>query len=127
MSLNDLALIFMGGYAVAVIAAALVMALRPGAGATLLASGEVEAPFQVGVPRRPQRFAVRDVVRLARRGRPLARVERVLDGGRLVVWIMENRQGPVRWMGPREVLATDVTNNYGPLDDVGIGSKMSEH
>jgi hypothetical protein len=31
-----------------------------------------------------------------------------------------------RWDGPRIIRASDVTNNYGPLDDVGIGAKLVE-
>jgi hypothetical protein len=31
-----------------------------------------------------------------------------------------------RWDGPKIVRASDVTNNYGPLDEVGIGSKLVE-
>jgi len=31
------------------------------------------------------------------------------------------------WRGPKVINASDVTNNYGPLDEVGIGSKLGEH
>jgi succinate dehydrogenase iron-sulfur subunit len=95
--------------------------LRPkgGSGATL-STGGAEG-------RAPQKFSVKDVVRLKTRGRPLARVGRVLPDGRLEVWILEMGGVTQRWKGPKVVSAGDMTNNYGPLDDVGIGSKLSEH
>jgi succinate dehydrogenase / fumarate reductase, iron-sulfur subunit len=74
----------------------------------------------------PQRFAVRDVVRLRNRGRRLARVGTVLPDGRLEVWVLHMNGKVQHWDGPKVVPTSDVTNNYGPLDDVGIGSKLVE-
>jgi succinate dehydrogenase / fumarate reductase iron-sulfur subunit len=73
-----------------------------------------------------QRFAVQDVVRLRTRGRPLARVGRVLAGGWLEVWVLQMGGVTQRWRGPKTVRSTDVVSNYGPLDDVGIGSKIRD-
>ena len=74
----------------------------------------------------PQRFAVRDVVRLKTRGRRLARVGSVLPDGKLEVWVLHMNGKVQRWDGPKVIRTTDVTNNYGPLDEVGIGSKLFE-
>ena len=73
-----------------------------------------------------QRFAVQDVVRLRARGRPLARVGRVLADGWLEVWVLQMGGVTQRWRGPKTVRATDIVSNYGPLDDVGIGSKIRD-
>ena len=74
----------------------------------------------------PQRFAVKDVVRLKTRGRRFARVGRVLPDGKLEVWILHMNGKVQHWDGPKVVRTSDVTNNYGPLDEVGIGSKLVE-
>jgi succinate dehydrogenase / fumarate reductase, iron-sulfur subunit len=74
----------------------------------------------------PRRFGVRDVVRLKTRGRRLARVGAVLDDGKLEVWILHMSGTVQHWDGPKVVRASAVTNNYGPLDDVGIGAKLVE-
>jgi succinate dehydrogenase / fumarate reductase iron-sulfur subunit len=74
----------------------------------------------------PQRFAVKDVVRLKTRGRRFARVGRILPDGKLQVWILHMNGKVQHWDGPKVVRTSDVTNNYGPLDEVGIGSKLVE-
>jgi succinate dehydrogenase / fumarate reductase iron-sulfur subunit len=74
----------------------------------------------------PQRFAVKDVVRLKTRGRRLARVGSVLPAGKLEVWVLHMNGKVQHWDGPKVVRTSDITNNYGPLDDVGIGSKLFE-
>src|SRR5260370_40396180 len=74
----------------------------------------------------PQRFSVKDVVRLKTRGRRFARVGSVLPDGKLEVWILHMNGTVQHWDGPKIVRASDVTNNYGPLDEVGIGSKLVE-
>jgi succinate dehydrogenase / fumarate reductase iron-sulfur subunit len=74
----------------------------------------------------PQRFSVRDVVRLKTRGRRLARVGSVQPDGKLEVWILHMNGTVQHWDGPKLVRTTDVANNYGPLDDVGIGAKLVE-
>jgi succinate dehydrogenase / fumarate reductase iron-sulfur subunit len=74
----------------------------------------------------PRRFAVRDVVRLKTRGRRMARVGSVLPDGRLEVWVLDMNGTVQHWDGPKIVRASDIVNNYGPLDDVGIGSKLFE-
>ena len=74
----------------------------------------------------PQRFSVRDVVRLKTRGRRLARVGSVLPGGKLEVWVLQMAGTVQRWDGPKVVGTSDVANNYGPIDDVGIGAKLVE-
>ncbi len=79
-----------------------------------------------GAAMAPQRFEVRDVVRLRTGGRPLARVGEVLPDGQLQVWVLKTSSGPQRWVGPKRVRASDVANNYGPLDDVGIGAKIRD-
>jgi len=81
---------------------------------------------QLGGVRLPQRFAVKDVVRLKSGGRPFARVGGVRPDGKLEVWILKMRGTQQHWKGPRVIDTSDVTNNYGPLDDVGIGSKLFE-
>ena len=88
--------------------------------------GAAGAQDQLSAVRSPQRFAVKDVVRLKGRGRPMARVGSVLPDGRVQVWILKIDGNQQQWKGPKTVDATDVTNNYGPLDDVGIGSKLFE-
>jgi succinate dehydrogenase / fumarate reductase iron-sulfur subunit len=77
--------------------------------------------------RAPERFQVKDVVRLKGRSHSLARVGRVLPDGKLEIFVLTMGGSAQEWRGPKTVAATDVTNNYGPLDDVGIGSKLSEH
>jgi len=81
---------------------------------------------ELGVVRLPQRFAVKDVVRLKSRGKPFARVGGVRPDGKLDVWILKMRGTQQHWKGPRVIDPGEVTNNYGPLDDVGIGSKLFE-
>jgi succinate dehydrogenase / fumarate reductase iron-sulfur subunit len=93
--------------------------LRPRRGAALQAGGLASATS-------PQRFAVRDVVRLKTRGRRFARVGSVLPDGKLEVWVLHMKGKVQHWDGPKIVRASDVTNNYGPLDDVGIGAKLVE-
>ena len=85
-----------------------------------------ESSQGLGAVRPPQRFALKDVVRLKSRGRPFARVGGVRPDGKLEVWILKMRDTQQHWKGPRIVDPSDVTNNYGPLDDVGIGSKLFE-
>ncbi len=74
----------------------------------------------------PQRFSVRDVVRLKTRGHRLARVGSVLPDGKLEVWVLRMDGTVQHWDGPKVLRSSDVTNNYGPLDDVGIGAKLVE-
>jgi succinate dehydrogenase / fumarate reductase iron-sulfur subunit len=74
----------------------------------------------------PQRFAVKDVVRLKTRGRRFARVAKVLPEGKLEVWVLHMNGKVQHWDGPKVVRASDVSNNYGPLDEVGIGGKLVE-
>jgi len=74
----------------------------------------------------PQRFSVRDVVRLKTRGRRLARVGSVLPDGRLEVWVLHMDGKVQHWAGPKVVRTSDIASNYGPLDDVGIGAKLVE-
>jgi len=81
---------------------------------------------ELGGVRLPQRFAVKDVVRLKSGDRPFARVGGVRPDGKLEVWILKMRGTQQHWKGPRVIGTSDVTNNYGPLDDVGIGSKLFE-
>src|SRR5438067_12670717 len=81
---------------------------------------------ELGGVRMPQRFAVKDVVRLKSGGRPFARVGAVRPDGKLEVWILKMRGTQQHWKGPKVINTSDVTNNYGPLDDVGIGSKLFE-
>ncbi|HVH64841.1 MAG TPA: succinate dehydrogenase/fumarate reductase iron-sulfur subunit [Candidatus Acidoferrum sp.] len=88
-----------------------------------VAAGEADGATVV---RLPQRFAVKDVVRLKTRGRPMARVGAVLPDGKLEVWVLKMKGTQQHWRGPKVVEAADVTNNYGPLDEVGIGSKLFE-
>jgi hypothetical protein len=57
----------------------------------------------------------------------LARVGRVLPDGQIEVWVLKMGGTVQQWRGPKVVDPADVTNNYGPLDEVGIGSKLSEH
>jgi succinate dehydrogenase / fumarate reductase iron-sulfur subunit len=88
--------------------------------------GRGERESEVAVVKLPQRFAVKDVVRLKTRGRPMARVGAVRPDGKLEVWILKIKGNQQHWKGPKIIQASDVTNNYGPLDDVGIGSKLFE-
>ena len=74
----------------------------------------------------PQRFSVKDVVRLKTRGHRLARVGSVLPDGKLEVWVLHMNGTVQHWDGPKVVRTSDVANNYGPLDDVGIGAKLVE-
>jgi len=53
-------------------------------------------------------------------------VGRVLPDGKLEVWILHMNGKVQHWDGPKIVRTSDVTNNYGPLDEVGIGSKLVE-
>jgi succinate dehydrogenase / fumarate reductase iron-sulfur subunit len=96
--------------------------LRPGRGTEATSSSADGSAGALG----PQRFAVRDVVRLKTRGRRLARVGTVLPGGKLEVWVLHMDGQVQHWDGPKVVRTSDVTNNYGPLDEVGIGSKLFE-
>jgi len=73
-----------------------------------------------------QRFDLKDIVVLRKRGLPLARVSQVLGDRRLKVWILKIDGGPQRWEGPKTVRKTDVLKNFGPLDDVGIGAKIRD-
>jgi len=50
----------------------------------------------------------------------------VLPDGKLEVWVLHMNGKVQHWDGPKVVRASDVTNNYGPLDDVGIGAKLVE-
>jgi succinate dehydrogenase / fumarate reductase iron-sulfur subunit len=88
--------------------------------------GSAESNGAVGA-RPPERFAVKDVIRLKDRGRSFARVGSVLPEGKLEVWILKMGGSVQTWRGPKVINASDVTNNYGPLDEVGIGSKLGEH
>jgi len=90
------------------------------------ASTAGEEAGALGIVRLPQRFAVKDVVRLKSRGKPFARVGGVRPDGKLEVWILKMQGTQQHWKGPRVVDTSEVTNNYGPLDDVGIGSKLFE-
>ena len=87
------------------------------------------SPASNGAPgtRPPEKFEVKDVVRLKDRSHSLARVGRVLPDGQIEVWVLKMGGSVQTWRGPKIVAATEVTNNYGPLDEVGIGSKLSEH
>jgi len=96
--------------------------LRPGRGGQASAA----SPDGLAGAMPAQRFAVKDVVRLKTRGRRFARVGRVLPNGKLEVWILHMNGQVQHWAGPKIVHASDVTNNYGPLDEVGIGSKLVE-
>ena len=88
--------------------------------------GTAESNGAVGA-RPPERFAVKDVIRLKDRGRSFARVGQVLPDGKLEVWVLKMGGSVQTWRGPKVINASDVTNNYGPLDEVGIGSKLGEH
>jgi succinate dehydrogenase / fumarate reductase iron-sulfur subunit len=96
--------------------------IRPRAGHARTAAGDGEA---AGRP--PEKFEVKDVIRLRDRSHSLARVGRVLPDGQIEVWVLKMGGSVQQWRGPKVVAATDVANNYGPLDEVGIGSKLSEH
>ena len=85
-----------------------------------------EAPAGLGTVRAPQRFAVKDVIRLKSGGRPMARVGTVLPDGKLEIWVLKMKGTQQHWKGPKVIDSSDVTNNYGPLDEVGIGSKLVE-
>jgi succinate dehydrogenase / fumarate reductase, iron-sulfur subunit len=96
--------------------------LRPGGTHAGTAAGDGETG---GRP--PEKFEVKDVIRLRDRSHSLARVGRVLPDGQIEVWVLKMGGTVQQWRGPKVVAAPDVTNNYGPLDEVGIGSKLSEH
>jgi hypothetical protein len=96
--------------------------IRPRAGHAGTATGDGET---TGRP--PEKFEVKDVIRLRDRSHSLARVGRVLPDGQIEVWVLKMGGSVQQWRGPKVVAATDVANNYGPLDEVGIGSKLSEH
>src|SRR5205814_9969061 len=81
---------------------------------------------ELGGVRVQQRFDGKDGVRRKSGGRPFARVGAVRPDGKLEVWILKMRGTQQHWKGPRVIDTSDVTNNYGPLDDVGIGSKLFE-
>ena len=85
-----------------------------------------ESPDGLSAVRLPQRFAVKDVVRLKSGGRPLARVGGVRQDGKLEVWVLKMKGTQQHWKGPKIIDTSDITNNYGPLDEVGIGSKLFE-
>jgi len=89
-------------------------------------AGTDGSPDGLAGTRLPQRFAVKDVVRLKSGGRPFARVGAVRQDGKLEVWVLKMRGTQQHWKGPKVINTSDVTNNYGPLDDVGIGSKLFE-
>jgi succinate dehydrogenase / fumarate reductase, iron-sulfur subunit len=89
------------------------------------AKADIESA-QNGDASAPQRFSVRDVVRLKTHGRRLARVGSVLADGKLEVWVLRMDGTVQHWDGPKVVRTADVANNYGPLDDVGIGAKLVE-
>jgi len=90
------------------------------------ALGGEEATGELGAVRAPQRFAVKDVIRLKSRGRPMARVGGVRPDGTLEIWVLKMKGTQQHWSGPKVIESSDVTNNYGPLDEVGIGSKLFE-
>jgi succinate dehydrogenase / fumarate reductase iron-sulfur subunit len=96
--------------------------LRPGA-----TNGGRAASDGATAGQPPEKFEVKDVVRLKDRSHSLARVGRVLPDGQIEVWVLKMGGSVQTWRGPKVVAASDVTNNYGPLDEVGIGSKLSEH
>jgi len=96
--------------------------VRPSERRTATAAGGEETS---GRP--PERFEVKDVIRLRDRSHSFARVGRVLPDGQLEVWVLKMGGSVQKWRGPKIVAATDVTNNYGPLDEVGIGGKLGEH
>jgi hypothetical protein len=107
--------------------------IRPGRGEPA-PNKAAESPQEQGAsdpfsPRPPRRFSVGDLVRIKGGGNPLGRVARILPDGTLMVSLYEVGRfgsGPARWGKPRKVRPSDVTNNYGRLDDVGIGSKIFE-
>jgi uncharacterized protein YodC (DUF2158 family) len=90
------------------------------------ALAEAEPGGGLDVVRAPQRFAVKDVIRLKSGGRPMARVGAVLLDGKLEIWVLKMKGTQQHWKGPKTIDAGDVINNYGPLDEVGIGSKLVE-
>ena len=81
---------------------------------------------QLGGTRLPQRFAVKDVVRLKTGNKAFARVGGVRQDGKLEVWVLKMRGTQQHWKGPKLINTSEVSNNYGPLDEVGIGSKLFE-
>src|SRR5256885_3695264 len=89
-------------------------------------AGEAQHPALPASATNPQRFAVRDVVRLKTRGRRLARVGSVLPDGKLEVWVLHMDGKVQHWDGPKVVRTSNIASNYGPLDDVGIGAKLVE-
>jgi len=97
--------------------------INPFRGAPATADLENAKPSQATGP---QRFSVRDVVRLKTRGRRLARVGSVLPDGKLEVWVLHMDGKVQHWDGPKVVRTSDIASNYGPLDDVGIGAKLVE-
>ena len=99
---------------------------EPQGGATGAAASLDGSPNGEAGARLPQRFAVKDVVRLRTGDKPFARVGAVLPDGKLQVWVLKMRGTQQHWKGPKVIDARDVTNNYGPLDEVGIGSKLFE-
>ena len=42
------------------------------------------------------------------------------------VWVAGAGGTVQHWDGPKIVRVSDVANDYGPLDDVGIGAKLVE-
>ena len=91
------------------------------------AEGASAAADSAPAGRQPEKFEVKDVIRLRDRSRSFARVGRVLPDGQLEVWVLKMGGSVQKWRGPKVVSTSDVTNNYGPLDEVGIGSKLGEH
>jgi succinate dehydrogenase / fumarate reductase iron-sulfur subunit len=89
-------------------------------------AGTDGSPDGLAGTRLPQRFAVKDVVRLKSGSRPFARVGGVRQDGKLEVWILKMRGTQQHWKGPKVINTSEVSNNYGPLDEVGIGSKLFE-
>ena len=103
--------------------------IRPGRPTNEPAGGDSQPADPNFAPRAPRRFSVGDLVRIKGAGNPLGRVARILPDGTLMVSLYEVGRfggGPARWGKPRKVRPGDVTNNYGRLDDVGIGSKIFE-
>jgi hypothetical protein len=89
-------------------------------------AGTDGSPDGLAGTRPPQRFAVKDVVRLKTGSKPFARVGGVRQDGKLEVWVLKMKGIQQHWKGPKVIDTRDVTNNYGPLDEVGIGSKLFE-
>src|SRR5207237_1667566 len=84
--------------------------INPSRGAPATADLDGARPSQaIG----PQRFSVRDVVRLKTRGRRLARVGSVLPDGRLEVWVLHMDGKVQHCAGPKVVRASAIASTYG--------------